>query len=200
MPINLQSILDNAQKKQQAYQDALTPGQAEGQLGALTQALQAQLGESPFESAGFRGEVGTLRDLLAESADADAGRAGASGMTGGMAVAAGAGARSKAAASGVRTAAGRAEARQDQQTGQLTSLLGQQASLEQNRSGMLLSLLESQADRAEREKDRKAARNAGFLNSLTTLAGAGIGFALGGPAGAGIGAGAGGSAGSRVGW
>lgn len=185
--MNISDLLANAQQRRQMYENALHPGRAENRLSSLTEALQSQVQQSPFETAGYQGQIGTLTDLIRQSSQADAGRAMATGTTPGMAIAAGAGARSQAMASGVRNAAAGAEATQERKTGMLTSLLGQTASLEQNRSGMLLSLMESQLNREERQKDRKARERGSFLGSLTSLAGMGVGALLGGPLGASMG-------------
>lgn len=113
---------------------------------------------NPTQTAGYASRIGTLLDSLREDRTDAAGRAGASGMSPGLAMQAGAGARSQALVSGVRGATADAEA--SVQTAQA------------RRMAALMQVLGMEADLDERDKDReerkRAARNQ-MLVSLGTL-------------------------------
>ena len=121
-------------------------------LAAFVASLQTPGEMNPFETAGYQGRLGAVLDGLREDREDDAGRAFAFGLAPGMALASGAGARSKALAGAVRSAAGDAEGRVNAD--------------ERFRKGQLLQALGLEADLDERERARKERERSGWLNTL----------------------------------
>lgn len=131
------------------------PSDARARIAALSRQLSQPTETNPFETVGFRGRMGSLLDGLREDRDDAAGRAGALGLSPGAAMAAGAGARSRALASGLRLAAGDAEA--------------QMSAERSRRMGALLQVLGLEANLDEADKDRAERKRAALLKMLGTL-------------------------------
>jgi hypothetical protein len=112
------------------------PG-AQTSLAALAAQLQSQAGAytNPFETVGYKAQVGSIRDALRSQSQTDAGRAGALGLDPGLSFAAGAQGRATGLAAALRGAASSAEsqaaAQRSQSQGLLASVLGNLGSIEQ---------------------------------------------------------------------
>lgn len=157
---------------------------ARGRLDTLASTLATPMATNPTQSTAYRARMGSLLDGLREQSGDDAGRAFASGTVPGLALAAGAGQRSRALATGVRSASADAE--------------GAQAGDQARRLAALMQVLGLQSGLDERDRDRTAAQRNQWLSALASVAGAGAGFALAGPAGGAAGGKIGGSIGSRI--
>lgn len=128
---------------------AATPEEAEQErLRQMAARMTAEASAPLTEQAGYVARIGGARDAMREDAQNDAARAATMGLTGGTAIAAGAGQRARALAGVERGAVGDAEARRERLLALSASLTGQNA------------------DRALNERSRRDQQRAGFMGAL----------------------------------
>jgi len=97
---------------------------------ALAEQMAGRAAQDPTETAGYRAQVSGARDAMREDAQGDAARAGALGLSPGMATAAGAGSRARALAGVQRQAVAGAEGQQARLQGLAAQLAGGAAQME----------------------------------------------------------------------